>query len=66
MLAKFTEIKWNSLRFVITDAPNTMNEHDYVTRLKRLNVTKLVRTCELTYDEQAFSSAGIEPCVRLT
>lgn len=64
MLNKFTEIAWRDYHFVITDSPNSVSQHDYVSKLQRLNVTRFVRTCELTYDEEIFKDGGITTYVK--
>lgn len=66
MLNKFTIIEWGPCHFLITDAPKQTEELDYVERLKKLKAHKLVRSCELTYSEEVFRTAGIEVYVNCT
>lgn len=51
-------LELNQLRFLILDAPHNSNLAAYITELKKHNVTDVVRTCSLTYDESILVDHG--------
>eukprot|EP00040_Diaphanoeca_grandis_P039231 m.258479 g.258479 ORF g.258479 m.258479 type:complete len:174 (+) comp36628_c0_seq1:436-957(+) len=49
----------NNLRFVITDRPSPKSLVDFVERLQKAGVTKVVRVCEPTYEKGILEAKGI-------
>jgi len=59
IMNKPTRIEHGKVRCLILDAPCNDNLTVYIQEMRDFGVTDLVRTCELTYDEQAVEAAGI-------
>lgn len=56
---KSTLIEHGKFKILIMNAPSDDNAAQYVTELKTVGVTDVVRTCEPTYSTEKFEKAGI-------
>jgi len=57
---KLHVIEHGKAKLIIMDSPNDTNASMYVTELKALGVTDVVRTCERTYSPEPFEKEGIQ------
>ena len=53
-------LNFNSMKFLMTRAPDDATMGAYVSELKKHDVTVLVRACEPSYNEKMIREAGIE------
>mmetsp|Transcript_3231 Transcript_3231/g.5424 ORF Transcript_3231/g.5424 Transcript_3231/m.5424 type:complete len:180 (+) Transcript_3231:731-1270(+) len=54
-----TVIDKGPLRIVITDAPSNLNMQSHLRELLQLNVKRVARACEPTYDTASLVSSGV-------
>lgn len=52
-------VEYQTLKFLIIDAPNDRNLQQYIREFQKYNVKDLVRACEGTYSTEAVVSAGV-------
>ncbi|CAF1212942.1 unnamed protein product [Rotaria sordida] len=55
-----TELRYKTLRFLITDSPDDENVQSFVETCLKYGVTALVRVSEKTYDSKPIEEAGIK------
>lgn len=59
LVTKPRVIEKGEFKIVIMDSPDDANAGSYLSELKSLGVTDIVRTCEPTYSSDKFDSQGI-------